>query len=117
MTDKTIPADLVPFAPYFKPGFLDWIAANEPIYQQFESQALGLIAQGWRHFSARTIVEEIRHYTRHREAGRCSFKINDHLSPDLARAFVVRHPQHALLWEYRRADADSFLAAVGVRRK
>jgi hypothetical protein len=116
MTDKTLPADLIPFEPYFKPGFLDWMAANEPIYRQFEAQALDLIGAGWGHFSARTIVEEIRHYTRHRESGRCSFKINDHLSPDLARAFVVRHPQHALLWEYRRPDADSFLAAVGAQR-
>ncbi len=108
--------DLIPFSQYFRPGFLLWLEKNEPIYRQFERQTLELIAAGWTHFAARTIVEEIRHYTRLREAGKCSFKINDHMAPDLARAFVVRHPQHALLWEYRRADADSFLAAVGVKR-
>lgn len=109
--------DLIPFVAYFRAGFLDWLAINGPIYQQFERQALDLIAAGWGHFSARTIVEEIRHYTRHREAGRCSFKINDHLSPDLARAFAVRHPQHARLWEYRRPDSAHFLAAIDARQQ
>jgi hypothetical protein len=105
-------ADLVQFNEYFRPGFLPWLAMNEPIYRQFERQTLELIAAGRRHFSARTIVEEIRHYTRLREAGACSFKVNGNWVPDLARVFVVRYPQHAHLWEYRRADAREFLAAV-----
>lgn len=112
MIDATSCADLMPFADYFRPGFLPWLAQNEPIYRQFELQTLSLIEAGWSHFSARTIVEEIRHYTRHREAGDCSFKINDHMAPDLARAFAVRHPQHAQLWEYRRPDSQAFLTAV-----
>jgi hypothetical protein len=112
MTDKTIPADLIPFAPYFRSDFLPWLASNDTIYQQFEQQTLALIEQGWEHFSARTIVEEIRHYTRLREGGMCSFKINGNMAPDLARAFVVRHPAHAHLWEYRRGDSTAFLAAV-----
>jgi hypothetical protein len=105
-------ADLAGFTAFFRPGFLPWLVRNEPIYRQFERQTLELISDGWQHFAARTIVEEIRHYTRLREAGACSFKINDHMAPDLARAFVIRHPQHALLWEYRRDDAAQFLAAV-----
>jgi hypothetical protein len=109
--------DLAPFNGYFRPGFLDWLASNEPIYRQFEQQTLSLIEAGWGHFSARTIVEEIRHYTRHREGGACSFKVNDHAAPDLARAFAVRHPQHARLWEYRRPDSTHFLAAVEARQQ
>jgi hypothetical protein len=110
--NNAIAADLVPYAAYFRPDFLLWLAENEPIYQQFERQTLSLIDAGWAHFSARTIVEEIRHYTRHREGGACSFKINDHAAPDLARVFAVRHPQYAQLWEYRRPDSQAFLAAV-----
>ena len=111
----TAPRDydkLVRFAEYFRPGFLPWLAQNEAIYDQFERQTLELIGKGWTHFAARTIVEEIRHYTRLREAGACSFKVNDHAAPDMARVFAIRHPQHARLWEYRRADAPRFLAAV-----
>jgi hypothetical protein len=117
MTDPNRNDDLLPFAAYFRPEFLDWLGINDPIWQQFERQTLDLIAAGWTHFSARTIVEEIRHYTRLREAGACSFKINDHMAPDLARAFAVRYPQHARLWEYRRADSAHFLAAIEARQQ
>lgn len=111
MTSTPTP-DLERFAEYFRLGFLPWLAQNEPIYAQFEQQTLSLIDAGWKHFSARTIVEEIRHYTRHREAGDCSLKINDHAAPDMARVFAIRHPHHAHMWEYRRADSVAFLAAV-----
>ena len=117
MTQQTPNPDLIPFAEYFRPDFLAWLAINEPIWQTFERQTLELIASGWAHFSARTIVEEIRHYTRHREAGACSFKVNDHAAPDLARVFAVRYPEHARLWEYRRADAAHFLAAIEARQQ
>ncbi|MEJ7805444.1 MAG: hypothetical protein WKG03_05935 [Telluria sp.] len=109
--------DLLPFAAYFRPGFLLWLAINEPIYRQFEAQTLTLIAEGWQHFSARTIVEEIRHYTRLREAGACSFKIDGNMAPDLARAFAVRYPEHVRMWEYRRADSSDFLAAIEARQQ
>lgn len=109
--------DLLPFAAYFRPGFLSWLAINDVIYRQFERQTLELIAAGWSHFSARTIVEEIRHYTRLREAGACSFKIDGNMAPDLARAFAVRYPQHARMWEYRRADSAHFLAAIEARQQ
>jgi hypothetical protein len=104
--------DLARFDRYFRPGFLPWLADNESTYEQFERQAIELIKAGWTHFSARTILEEIRHYTRHEEKGNCSFKINDHMAPDLARVFVIRHPEYKAFWEYRRPDWRAFLAAV-----
>jgi hypothetical protein len=104
--------DLQPYARFFRPGFLGWLAANKPIYYAFEQQALILIRKEWKRFSARTIVEELRHYTRHRERGNCSLKINDHAAPDLARVFTVLHPQYARFWEYRRPDWPEFLRAV-----
>lgn len=114
MIENSHCADLIEFEPYFRPGFLPWLVRNEAIYKQFETQALAAIEAGWQHFSARTIVEEIRHYTRLREGGACSFKVDGNMAPDLARAFVVRHPKHALLWEYRRPDAPQFIEAVRV---
>lgn len=100
------------YARFFRPGFLPWLAANESIYLAFEQQVYDLIGTGWRRFSARTILEEMRHYTRHREAGACSLKINDHRAPDLARLFVIRNPRYAKFWEYRRPDWRDFLEAV-----
>lgn len=105
-------SDYQAYARFFRPGFLGWLAANWSIYEAFEEQAQRLIDRGWTHFSARTIVEELRHYTRHREAGACSLKINDHAAPDLARVFTIRHPQHAHLWEYRRSDWPAFLQEI-----
>lgn len=104
--------DFSAFAQFFRPGFLVWLDANWHIYEAFEKQAFTLIGNGWSHFSARTIVEEMRHYTRHRERGLCSLKINDHHSPDLARIFSIRHPQYAGFWEYRRPDWPQFLRAL-----
>lgn len=105
-------ATLKLFERYFRPGFLGWLAHNEEIYEVFEQQAFSLISAKWKHFSARTIVEEIRHYSRHRAHGACSFKINDHHAPDLARVFTLRHPRYAKFWEYRRPDWREFLAEV-----
>jgi len=103
---------LRPYTEHFLPGFLPWLATNEEIYRQFERQTLALIRAGWTRFSSRTIVEEIRHYTRHRERGQCSFKINDHVAPDLARAFSVLHPAYVEFWEYRRPGWQDFVIAV-----
>jgi len=104
--------DLHAYSQFFRPGFLPWLNANWAIYHAFEQQALTLIRKEWKRFSARTIVEELRHYTRHREAGRCSFKINDHHAPDMARVFTILHPQYARFWEYRRPDWTAFLQAI-----
>ena len=106
--------DFQDYARFFRPGFLPWLNANWAIYDAFEQQALRLIRKEWKRFSARTIVEELRHYTRHREAGQCSLKINDHAAPDLARVFTILHPQYARFWEYRRPDWPEFLQAIGI---
>lgn len=111
-------APLLPFQAYFRPGFLIWLADNWHIYQQFERQALDLVAAGWDHFSARTIVEEIRHYTRHAQRGNADdFKVNGNWVPDLGRIFTICYPEYASLWEYRRADWRDFLAAVDNSKK
>lgn len=107
-----MPPEYEAYSRFFRPGFLPWLQANWAIYEAFEAQAMRAIKSGWRHFSARTIVEELRHYTRHREAGSCSLKINDHAAPDMARIFTIRHPEHAHLWEYRRPDWPAFLQAI-----
>lgn len=103
---------LVSYGQFFLPGFLSWLADNRHVYETFEQQALAAIEEGKGHFSARTIVEDMRHYSRQRDSDG-TFKINDHRAPDLARVFAIHHPQHAKLWEYRRDDWQDFLNALG----
>lgn len=96
------------FHPFLKVGFLEWLAVNEHIYEAFESEALRLIAVGRVHYSARTIVEVLVHHSMLREQGG-EFKIGNDKAPDLARLFVIQHPQHLRFWEYRRPDWQLFL--------
>jgi hypothetical protein len=117
-TNSRISARLASFARFFRPGFLIWLDENWHIYQRFELQALDLIGKGWEHFSARTIVEEIRHYTRHAERGSdAAFKVNGNWVPDLGRVFTICYPEHAGLWEYRRPDWREFLAHIEQSKK
>ena len=104
------------YAKYFRPEFMAWLAENWHVYKAFEAAALHLIDAGREHFSARSVVHEIRHYSNIAEKNDLGLKINNNLSPDLARVFVILHPERAGFWEFRRADWREFLAAVGVMR-
>ena len=85
---------------HFRPDFFDWIAENYHVYIEFERRALQ-IANRRQHYSARTIMEVIRHDT---VIGQLSgeWKINDHATPDCARLFMLLHPEHTGLFEFRR---------------
>lgn len=84
----------------FKPGFASWYELNGAIYAEFEKQALRVASMGRKHYSARTIAEYIRHSTLQREEN-SQYKLNDHVTPDLARLFALRNPSHAGLFEFR----------------
>jgi len=70
--------------------FLD---ANPHIYWAFEREALRVIEHGHAHYSARTIVEVLRHQSALEADPSKQFKINDHITPTLARDFMDRHPE------------------------
>jgi hypothetical protein len=90
-----------------------WFKENWHIFEAFAKTTLALIDKGRSHYSARTIVEVLRHHSILGEvAGQ--WKLNDHAAPDLARAFVIAHPEHIKFWEYRRPNHDEFVAAVSV---
>ena len=84
-----------------------WFITNWHVFQAFESVALQLIELGRTHYSARTIVEVLVHQSAVREiAG--DYKIGNDNAPDLARVFVVLHPDQVDFWEYRRPDWHAF---------
>jgi hypothetical protein len=104
------------FAKFFQPTFLGWLVDNKHIYDGFEARAMEMIAAGRTHYSARAIVESLVHHSR-LQANNDPYKTGNHYAPDLARVFAIRHPEHAMLWEYRkgsrRGSWQEFLQALG----
>lgn len=80
-------------------NFDEWIKSNNHVWEAFEKQALLVIERGYKHYSARTIVEFLRHHTAITEVG--EWKLNDHATPYLARKFMKTYPQHQGLFELR----------------
>ena len=88
----------------FRPDFTDWLTANYAIWLAFEREADRIWNSGRRHYSARTIVEWMRHETALRESpNEYGFKINDHATPDLARLYLAMHPDRDGFFERRLA--------------
>lgn len=79
----------------FTPRFLEYITNNMPVYEEFERRALRLWASGRSHYSARTILESVRHDTDIHEVA-SEYKINNNIIPDCARLFAIMHPDKPL---------------------
>jgi hypothetical protein len=73
----------------------------------FEEIALRMAKRGFTHYSARTIIHVMRHHTAERD-GTSAYKINDHISPPLARWFLVRHPELPSFFELRERITDGY---------
>jgi hypothetical protein len=84
-----------------------WFVENWHVVEAFEEVALKLISMGRDHYSARTIVEVLVHQSAVKEISG-TYKIGNDNAPDLARVFVVLHPEYVDFWEYRRPDWLSF---------
>lgn len=80
--------------------FDEWLEQNNHIWIAFEQQAMLVSKKGFKRYSARTIVEFLRHHTAITENG-SEWKINDHAIPHLARLFIKNHPQSAGFFEFR----------------
>ena len=103
--------DFIDKHPTFFKKEKDWFIANWHVVEAFERVALQLIGFGRSHYSARTIVEVLVHQSAVQEIDGV-FKIGNDNAPDLARVFVVLHPEHVNFWEYRRPDWHAFKAAI-----
>jgi hypothetical protein len=85
----------------------EWFIENWHVVEAFEAVALKLISMNRDHYSARTIVEVLVHQSAVKEING-TYKIGNDNAPDLARVFVVLHPEHVDFWEYRRPDWAAF---------
>lgn len=82
-----------------------FVDEHPELYQAFEAEALRIIARGFRRYSARTIVEWLRHNSAIQADPTGQFKINDHITPTLARDFMDDHPEAPpRFFEMRGAD-------------
>jgi hypothetical protein len=88
----------------FTPAFLAYLPDNLHVYDAFEREALRVVAKGFNHYSARTIIEVLRHHSALAEAGG-PWKLNDWHTPYLARLFALANPPHRGLFEFRVAKA------------
>ena len=77
--------------------FDEWIKENSHIYEAFEREALAT-AQKRSHYSARTIVEFLRHHSAVAEKGGM-WKINNNHRPYLPRLFDLCYPDMAGMFE------------------
>lgn len=89
----------------FTPEFLAFLPDNTHVYTAFEREAKRVVARGFAHYSARTIVEVLRHHTALQEVDQTPRKLNDHNTPYLARLFSLMNPANAGLFEFRVAKA------------
>lgn len=84
----------------FRPGFDVWLNQNWPIFMAFEHHAMQVWKKGYKHYSARTIAEYIRHHTLLTEE-KSMFKLNDHWTKSMARMFIMLHPECKGFFEFR----------------
>lgn len=89
----------------FSSEFLAYLPDNLHVYEAFEREALAIVGRGIKHYSAHTIIHVLRHHSALAENSGDGWKINDHVSPYLARLFVLMYPQHIDLFEFRIAKS------------
>lgn len=85
---------------HFRPDFAGWLAENWHIYQEFERRALQ-VARFRKHYSARTIVEVMRHDSLISERDG-EFKINGNYVPDMAALAMAMNAGLFGFFETRR---------------
>jgi hypothetical protein len=84
----------------YRSDFAAWLLANPHIWQAFAAKADQVWNRGRQHYSARTIVEVMRHESMLAEVGG-EWKINGNYVPDLARLYVESYPDRVCLFETR----------------
>ncbi|MGE4072739.1 MAG: hypothetical protein AB7E72_16340 [Lysobacterales bacterium] len=74
---------------------------NVEVWRMFEREANRVwLNKANKHYSARTIVEYLRHHSAANDSG-SDFKINDHHAPVLARLWTFLYPERAGFFEFR----------------
>ena len=105
MTIETAKTAALMHPEYFSADFYPWLTVNYAVFEYFEKSALQVRASGFDHYSARTIVEVMRHLTNIREIGDGTWKLNNNRTPEMAKLFILLHPEHRGFFEFRFKQA------------
>jgi hypothetical protein len=81
--------------------FLVWLGDNWHVWQAFVEETFAVIESGHRRYSARTVVEYIRHKTHVKENSGSGFKLNNNHTPYLGRLFAMIYPEYADIFSFR----------------
>lgn len=84
----------------FMPGFLRYLQENMHVWDAFTEQAERIWQAGRTHYSARTIIEVIRHESIIAEK-ESQFKVNNNAAPDFARLYLMMYPSRKGFFETR----------------
>lgn len=84
----------------FRTGFAAWLEDNLHVWTAFEREATKVMRRGRTHYSARTIIEVLRHESALADHG-IEYKLNNNTAPDLARLWCLARPADASLFELR----------------
>ena len=85
-----------------------YLRENPGIFRAFEREALAIWRTGKPHYSARTIIEVLRHHSALSADPAGVFKVNNNLSRPLALEFMRRHPECGHFFETRRNSGASY---------
>ena len=84
----------------FRAGFSAWLEENQHVWRRFAQEVDKIRALGRKRYSARTIIEVLRHESALADTD-ATFKLNDHNTPDLARLYLLVNPDAAGFFETR----------------
>jgi hypothetical protein len=90
----------------FPADFEPWFGPNHHVWKAFCDEAFHIRAKGFKRYSARTVIEVLRHHSAATEAPGAVWKINNNHAPYMARLFDLRYPSCAGMWQYREAVAQ-----------
>lgn len=82
------------------PDYIDWLKANQHVWEAFRDEARRMVAQGRVHYSSKTILEYLRHQSAIREAG-SQWKLNNNWTAYLARTWNQAYPMYSSLFTLR----------------
>lgn len=91
-------------AKLFRPDFGRWLKSNWHVYKRFEEEAQRVWDSGRRSYSARTLIEYIRHDTFVREVNMScmqAYKVNNSYVPDLGRIYGLMNEGRQDFFECR----------------
>ena len=89
----------------FPKEFVHYISENMNVYDAFEREAFRVINRGYLHYSARTIIEVLRHHSNLSDNTE-KWKLADHPMPYLSRLFAAYHPVHTNFFSYRPTNLE-----------